>query len=442
VSQATSTSAQPATVGVNAHLAHQTDQTAGRTQSRIHVGVMDALLDFVQQPPSPGTSQLLGRFDAIQEGLAQRVDPWALTDMPSGSIEHPPFLEPPALIHEWMPTYMDIAPAPPVNAEVLACMPSSSLRQPHLPETREAEKRAAPQDSGGDAGVAPPPIKVARQRVDIQTLRALRDALARDSELDVTEWARANRLNDRTIRHYVYRGALTPEAWNRLDVAEGKAPRLRKVGGKELRALHDALAGDPELDAIAWARTNHIHIQTIKNSVCNGALTPEAQNRLDVAEGTATRFRPVGVNDLRALRDALADNPKLDVAAWARVRRFHRRTLESYVSKGALTLEGQNRLDVADGKAPLLRRVEVDDVRALRDALTGDAELDVAAWARAHRLNCHTVRSLVRNGALRPEVLKRLLKASGEPVEAKGAGRPPRYKGRGVEGLAGALLPE
>ncbi|WP_160118111.1 hypothetical protein [Pandoraea pulmonicola] len=418
MSQSMSTSTRPATVGVNARLAHQTDQTTGGPESRTHAGVMDALLDFVQQPPSPGTSQLLGRFEAIQEGLEQRVDPPALIDMPSGLNARPPSLASPALIGEWMLTYMDVAPVPPVNAEVLACMPSSSCRPQHLPATREAEKRAAPQDTGSGAGVMPPPIKAARQRVDIQTLRALHDALTSNPTLDVTEWARTNRFNDRTIRHYVYKGALTPEAWNRLDLAEGRAPRLRKVGREELRALRDALADNPELDAIAWARANHIHFQTVKNSVRSGALTPEAQNRLDVAEGTAPRFRPVGVDDLRALRDALAENAELDLTAWARGKRLHRRTLESYVLEGALTPEGQNRLDVADGKAPRLRRVEVNDLRALRDALAGNAELDVAAWARAHHLNCRSVRSLVRHGALRPEALKRLLKADGRPVQA------------------------
>ncbi|AJC22578.1 hypothetical protein [Pandoraea pulmonicola] len=254
-------------------------------------------------------------------------------------------------------------------------------------------------------------MKIRYQSISIQDVRALRDALAHDPDLNVAEWARANQVHPRTIENYAYNGALTPAAQSRLDVADGKASRLRKVGADDLRALRDALARNQELNLAAWARVNRLHPRTVESQVHKGVLTPEAQNRLNLAEGKAPTLRKVEIDDLRALSVALTDNPKLDAAAWARVRGLNSETVRKFVREGALAPEIQNRLDVADGKAPSLKKLEMDDLRALSDALARNAELSVSEWARAHRLHYKPVRNAVRDGALTPAAQKRLQRA-------------------------------
>ncbi|WP_147284643.1 hypothetical protein [Pandoraea pulmonicola] len=469
------TSTQPTTVGCNVRLVHQADQTGGRTKPCIHTGVPAALLNFAQRPPCPETSRLLGIFEAVQEGVEQRGNAQALVEMPPGSLPS----ETTALIFQGMQVYMEATPAPQVDAGAWSCMPSSSVQQENRLETGIAKKRAA--GGGRDAGFMSPLIGIRHKKIGIQTLRALDAALTQDATLDVTGWARMNHFRTRTIRNYVCNGALTPEARNRLDVADGKASRIRKAGDADFRALREALADNPGLDLAGWARANHLHALTIKNAVhncalkpevqsrldladgkatslrkvgvedlralrdafaldrrlnvaewarvnhlnprtldnyvSNGALTPEAQDRLDVADGKATSLRAVSEVDLRALRDAFALDRELNVAEWARANHLHSRTLENYVYKGALTPEAQNRLDVVDGKAPRLRRMGLDDLRVLRDALAHNSDLDLTAWARAHHLNSHTVRSFVRNGALSPQARERLQRAGGWPAE-------------------------
>jgi hypothetical protein len=87
--------------------------------------------------------------------------------------------------------------------------------------------------------------------------------------------------------------------------------------------------------------------------------------------------------------------------------------MENCVSKGALTPEAQNRVDVADGKALRYKRVGVHDLRALDAALAFDRKLDLAKWARARNLNSGTIKSFVRKGALTPAIRKRLQNAGG-----------------------------
>ncbi|WP_147284644.1 hypothetical protein [Pandoraea pulmonicola] len=411
VHQSTPTSTPPTTVDGNVRWGCPADQTDRQTEPPVNAGAMDALLNFAQYPPSPETSLLLSRFDAIQESLARRDNAQAPADVPSSSIERPLSLETSALIHEGMLTYMDAALAPRANPGALASMPSSSVQQQHLPESRAASQGAG---RGRGAGFLFHSARARRQKVGIQTLRALDAALTQDPNLNVTEWARMHHFHVRTIRYYIYRGALTPEARNRIDLADGKAPRLRKVGEDDLRALRNALAENSDLDVAGWARAHRLHIQTLKNSVQNGALTPEAQNRLDLADGKAPRLRKVGEDDLRALRDALADNAALDVVEWSRANHLHSRTIESYVLRGALTPEAQNRLDVIDGKAPSFRTVGRDDLRALRDALAQNPRLDAREWARANRLHPRTVIGCIFEGALTPEAQSRLDRAYGE----------------------------
>jgi plasmid maintenance system antidote protein VapI len=391
-------------VGVDVRLVYQMDQTSGRTEPPAHTGVEDALLGFIQQPPSPGTFQELSRFEAIQERFERRVDAQVLTDMPSSSIERPPSLETPALIHGWMLTYMDVAPAPPVNGEAFACMPSSSFQQPYLPETHAAQTPLVSRGTGGVAGSTPLPMKIPRPKVAIQTLRALRDALARDAKLDMAEWARTNRVRVQSIKYLVHKGELTPEAQNRLDVADGKAPRFRRVEGDDLRALRDALAANEDLDVIAWARQNRLNSRTMECYVSKGALTPEAQNQLDRAEGKAPRFRLVEVVDMLALRDALAQNSGLDVTAWARARHLNARTVRSFVRKGALRpqvlgrlqkaidppTEPERTVEVAAVQAPTPRRgVEPRDLRTLLAERAGGGVFDLPEWAERFGLKLH-----------------------------------------------------
>ncbi|WP_147284633.1 hypothetical protein [Pandoraea pulmonicola] len=477
------TSRQPTTVSADMRLVHQANQTGGRTRRRGHAGALDALLDFAKQPPSPGTSQLLGRFEAIQESLAQRNNAQALADMPSSSMQRPPAFGTTALMFQGMPSCMDVASASPIDEGAWVCMPSSSVQQSHLPETRMANEQStsAAVGSGSGAGFRSRPTEIARQKVDAQTLRALNAALAHDPGLDVAAWARANHFHARTIRNYVYKGALTPEAWNRLELADGKASRLRRVEVDDLRALRDALADNPGLDVAAWARArglnamtvkryvaygalapdlqdrleladgkasrlrkmevddlralrdaltlnpalnvtewalaNHFHTRTTRNLVCKGALKPEVQRRLDRADGKARRCGPLSVDDLRELRDALALDSGLNVAEWARGKHLHPRSIEGYVSKGVLTLEARDRLDVADGKTPRFRKVGIEDLRALDAALGLDRRLNVSAWARTHSLHASTVRAFVRNGALTPAAREMLRNDDGQAAK-------------------------
>ncbi|AJC22856.1 hypothetical protein RO07_24700 [Pandoraea pulmonicola] len=365
-----------------------------------------ALVDFIQQPLSPGTSRELSRFEAIQERFARRGDAQALTDMPSSSIECPPPPETPELIHEWMLTYMDIAPAPPVNAEAFACMPSSSFQQPYLPQAHTAQTRpvSGSAGSGSGAGSTPLPIKIPRPKVPIQMLRALRDALARDSELDLTDWARTNHVRVQSIKYLVRKGELTPEAQDRLDVADGKATRFRRVERDDLRALRDALAANEDLDVAAWARQNQLNSRTLECYVSKGALTPEAQNQLDRAEGKASRFREVEVDDVLALRDALARNSELDVTGWARARHLNARTIRTFVRKGTLRPEVRRRLQraidssmepektvaVAAVQAPKPSRgVEPRDLQTLLVERAGGGVFDLPEWAERFGLKLH-----------------------------------------------------
>ncbi|WP_174995853.1 hypothetical protein [Pandoraea horticolens] len=387
MSLSTSTSTQTTTVSVNVRLVYQADQTGGQTEPPIHAGAMDALLNFAQQTPSPGTSQLLGRFEAIQESLERHVNAQAPADMPSSSIKHPLPLE----------------------------------------TARAAERRATSQDAGSrsGAGFMSPPIKIRRQNIDIQTLRALKVALTHDPHLDVTEWTQTNHIHTRTIRNYVYKGALTPEAQRRLDVADGKAPSFRPVTVDDLRNLDAALTLDRRLNITKWARVNRVHPRTIGQYIFKGALTPEAQHRLDMADGKAPSVRQATVDDLRNLDAALTLDRRLNVTEWARVNRVHPRTMTQYVSKGALTPEARHRLDVADGKALSFRRVTVDDVRNLDAALTLDRKLNVTEWARAHSLYSNRVRALVRQGKLRPEARERLQNADGQATVAQASAQAP-----------------
>jgi hypothetical protein len=395
---------------------HQANQTGWRTRQRGHAGALDALLDFVKQPPSPGTSQLLGRFEAIQESLERRVNAQALADMPSSSTQRPPASGTTALMVQGVPSWMDVAPAPPVDAGALACMPSSSVQQPHLPETRMANKRSTSEavGSGSGAGFRSRITKNARQKVDVQTLRALNAALAHDPALDVTAWARANHFHARTIRNYVYKGSLTPEARDRLDVADGKASRLRAVEVDDLRALRDALADNPALGVAAWARARGLNAMTLKRCVVNGALVPDLQDRLDLADGKASRLRKMKVDDLRALRDALTLDPAFNVTEWALANHFHTRTTKNLICRGALKPEVQRRLDRADGKAQRCRRVNLDDLRELRDALALDSGFNVAEWARGKHLHPRSIEGYVSKGMLTPEAQDRLDVADGK----------------------------
>ncbi|WP_147284630.1 hypothetical protein [Pandoraea pulmonicola] len=476
------TSMPPPTVDGSVRWVYPADQTDEQTEPPVNTGWMDTLFDFAQYPSFPETSQLLSRFDAIQESLAWRDSAQALTDMPSSSIEHPLPLEIPGLIHDGMLTHMETAPVSQANAGVLACMPSSSFQQQHCPEPCTANKRSMSLAAGieSSAGFMSPPTKIARKKVDLQTLRALQaavaqdpefnsadwalahglnsstvrklvsvrggdltpegrsrldaaegkvprlrpvevddlrvlsDALARDPKLNVAEWARNRGVNPSTVREHVRGGALTPEAWDWLNRAGGKAPRLPQLGVDDLRALRDALACDVKLSVAGWARNRGLNPSTVREHVRGRALTAHAQRRLDVADGKASCFRPMGVDDLRALRDALARNFQLDVAEWARMNNIHPLTARNSVRDGMLTPEAQNRLNLADGKAPNLRKVEIDDLRALDAALTGKPKFNVMAWARARNLHSATVRKLVRKGALTAEARKRLNLADGE----------------------------
>ncbi|WP_147284631.1 hypothetical protein [Pandoraea pulmonicola] len=453
VRQSTPTSTPPATVGVDVRPVHETNQATGHTEPLIDTGEVDALLRFVKQAPSPGTSQLLGKFEAIQEGLARRVNAQAPTDMPSSSTERSLSPETTALIFQAMQAYMDNAPAPQANIEALAGMPSSPIQQQGPPETRTATKRSTSPAAcvGSRADFMSPPRKLAcvregertpetRNRLELANgkasrfckmqlndLRALSDALTCNPKLDVSAWARARGLNLNTVKEHVRGGALTAEAQNRLDVADGKAPRLRPVGLEDLWALRDALTRSSKLNVAKWARTRGVNSSTVREFVRGHALTPEAQNRLNRAEGKASNLRKLEIDDLRALRDALGGDREFNLTEWARSRSLNSDSLRKLVRAGELAPEAQNRLDVADGKAPRFRQVGLEDLRALREALAHDSRLDTTAWARAHGLNSHTVRSLVRNGALRPEAWKRLQNASAErAIHANVDGEPLR----------------
>ncbi|WP_150622347.1 hypothetical protein [Pandoraea horticolens] len=248
------------------------------------------MLNFTQQTPSPETSQLLGRFEDIQESLERYVNAQALADMPSSSPERPLSAEATALIPQGMRACMDTAPAPQANAGALACMPSGSIQRRHLPEACAAENRAAHRaaGSGRDAGLMPVPINVLRQNVGIQTLRALRDALIHNPKLDVTGWARTNHLHALTVKSSVRKGTLTPEAQNRLDVADGKAPRFRKVEVDDLRALDAALTFDRKFGLAEWARARGLNSGTVRALVRKGALRLAARKRLLNAGGQPT----------------------------------------------------------------------------------------------------------------------------------------------------------
>jgi hypothetical protein len=279
---------------------------------------MPALRNFALKPPSQGTSRQLDWFEANQESFEQRVNAEALADILAMSTERPlPYAIPPLIFQMYaapapqanvgaladMPSMsterplpyaipplifqMHAAPAPLANVGALADMPSSSAQQPRLPETRMASKRPTSEavDSGNGAGFMHLPIKMPRQRGNIQILRALHDALARDPDLDVTAWAQANHLCAGTIKGYVSRGALTPEAQDRLDVADGKTSRLRTVSVDDLRALDAMLADGQKLSISRWARARGLNANTARTFVRNGALTPHARRRLQNADG-------------------------------------------------------------------------------------------------------------------------------------------------------------
>ncbi|WP_150624709.1 hypothetical protein [Pandoraea horticolens] len=178
-------------------------------------------------------------------------------------------------------------------------------------------------------------------------LRALNAATAFGDKFNVAKWARARSLNSSTVRELVRDGVLTPEAQNRLNRAEGKAPSLRQVEIDDLRALSDALARDPKLNVTEWARARSLNFSTVKKLVQGGALTPEAQNRLNRGDGKAPSLRQVEIDDLRALSDALARDPKLNVTEWARARSLNFSTVREFVRDGALTSVAWERLRVA-----------------------------------------------------------------------------------------------
>ncbi|WP_115089100.1 hypothetical protein [Pandoraea pulmonicola] len=395
---------------------------------------MNAFLYFLQQPPSPGTSQQLDRFETIQKNFEQHLETPML--IPEGVLmymhgapeqranvgasvgalpgpdQRPSSLATPDLLALGL-----FSPTPHANIEALIDGPSGSVQQPPLHGgARAGQKRAAPPhaDGGGEADL-PPARKISRRRISVETLRALRDALALNRRLNVAAWARMNDLNVQTITGYVYQGELTPEARNRLDRGDEKTPRRRKVVNVDvLRALRDALALDRGLNVAEWARANHLHPRTMKNYVFEGALTQEAQHRLERGGVKTPHRRKVGRDDLRALRDALALNKGLNVAAWARMNGLQPRTVQSYVFEGALLPRVENQLDLAGGKAPSHRKVGVDVLRALRDALALDRELNVAEWARERHYHSRTIENYVHNGALTPEAQSRL-----DPVDGK-----------------------
>jgi hypothetical protein len=319
------TSTPPATVGVDVCPAHETNQATGQTEPRIDTGEVDALLRFVKQPSSPGTSQLLGKLDAIQEGLARHVDAQALAGTPSSSIERSLSPETTALIFQAMQAYMDNAPAPQANIEALADMPSSSVQQQRSPETRTATKRSTSPAAGIEsrAGFMSPPRK----------LVCVRD------------------------------GERTPEARNRLELANGKTSHFCKMQVDDLRALRDALGGSHKLDVAEWARSRSLNSDSLRKLVQEGELAPEIQNRSDVADGKAPSFRHVGVDDLRALRDALAHNSKLDTIAWARARSLNSYTVRSLVRNGTLRPEAWKRLQNAGAESAIRANVDGEPLR-------------------------------------------------------------------------------
>jgi hypothetical protein len=96
---------------------HHAGDGEERTELFRHAEAVAALLRFLKQPMSAGTSQLLSRFEAIRE----RVD----VDMPS----------------------------------------SSSERLPSL-ETRVLKKRAASPDAGSGAGSISPAMKIPRESAE------------------------------------------------------------------------------------------------------------------------------------------------------------------------------------------------------------------------------------------------------------------------------------
>lgn len=108
-----STPTQPPPVDVDARFADQTD---GRAEPPSHTGAVDALLNFIQQPPSPRTSRLLDRFEAVQARFERHVNAQVVADMRTSPIERPQPLETPAPIHEGMQAHMDATPSSPANA--------------------------------------------------------------------------------------------------------------------------------------------------------------------------------------------------------------------------------------------------------------------------------------------------------------------------------------
>ncbi|WP_157118214.1 hypothetical protein [Pandoraea pulmonicola] len=282
---------------------------------------MPPLRNLALKPPFQGTSRQLDWFEAYQESFEQRVNAQALADILSMSTEHPqPYAIPPLILQMYSPPVpqtnvgalagtpsssvqqpqpfavpavpplifqMYAAPAPQANVGALAGMPSSSSQQPQLPETPAAKRQVAPQGAsrGSGAGFMPLPAKKPHERLNIQILRALHDALTRDPDLDLTAWAQAHHLCAGTIKGYVSRGALTPEAQDRLDVANGKTSSLRRMSVDDLRALDAMLADGHNLSVSRWARARGLNANSARTFVRNGALTPAARRKLQNAEG-------------------------------------------------------------------------------------------------------------------------------------------------------------
>ncbi|AJC21726.1 hypothetical protein RO07_16790 [Pandoraea pulmonicola] len=371
---------------------------------------MDALLKFLQQPPSPGTSQLLERFEAIQESVEQRLGPQTLADMPSSSTERP-----------LSPDTSDLLVMSPfgrtvhANNEVLTDRPSGSVQQPRLLEARTGQKRTQP--SGADGGCAtefaPPPTKKAGKVITDETLLAIRSAVqaaqAAGRALHKTALARALGVSYRTLANYVINNALTVDARNRLARITGDETGVRPEMTDELLLALDAeVSSGRPFNASEFSRRHGITRTVLSAHVCmvdrqtrRAEITPRLRAKLDRIKGNAPR---PNIRDVRfetaywqALKSEMGSGHPLNTKAFATKYALPTRTVWRDARRlRELALSPATRLASTESPAPprrrsVMRRVEPRDLLALREERARGGPFDRAVWTQRLGLSPYSV---------------------------------------------------
>ncbi|WP_237171392.1 hypothetical protein [Pandoraea pulmonicola] len=408
VNPLTSTSTQPAPVGANVRSVHQANQAGGRTQARVHTEMTDALLDFLRQPPSPGTSQLLDRFEAIQESLERGVDAQALNDVPSPSPEAP------APIREWMLTDRDAAPDPPAmtpskpttyaNTEASTDRTSDSVQRQPSPGARAERKRAAPSRADSEltanvTNVTPPPPKTSKT-VNDETLLAIQSAVQAAQTtgqlLNKGELAKALGVNKPQLDYYVLHNDLTVPARKRLARIAGESASSTKIGDDVLLALEAEVDSHRSFNTAEFARRHGLnkrsvgaYVRVVDWDTRKAELRPLAKLRLSRIKGKAVRSNVRLETDYwQVLKSEVDSNRPFSVSAFA----------DRYaVPQGTVWKDAKKLREPAapPHPTPVMRIVEPRDLLALREELASGGPFDRQAWTQRLGLSPFAVRKYV-----------------------------------------------